>query len=127
VVAPIVCSAHGTSALRQSTRHHCFYNRPGAGALPLRLPVEKGPRRAHRFLSGCRSPGRSWCTADPPYLHETRRLGARYRFEYTEQDHRELLALLKVLPCPVILSGYPSALYDGDASGELAAPGAAGE
>lgn len=36
----------------------------------------------------------------------------RYRFEYQEADHLELLALLQTLPCSVILSGYPSALYD---------------
>jgi len=50
--------------------------------------------------------------SDPPYLHETRSSGRRYRFDYTETDHRELLALLKGLPCAVILSGYPAALYD---------------
>ena len=36
----------------------------------------------------------------------------RYRFEYEEPDHLELLALLKRLPCNVMLSGYPSNLYD---------------
>lgn len=38
--------------------------------------------------------------------------GRRYRYAYEEQDHVDLLALLKAVPCPVILSGYPSALYD---------------
>ncbi len=36
----------------------------------------------------------------------------RGRFDYEEQDHIELLELLKTLPCNIILSGYPSALYD---------------
>ena len=49
---------------------------------------------------------------DPPYLLHTRSGERRYRYEYTEQDHRSLLALLKTLPCAVILSGYPSRLYD---------------
>jgi hypothetical protein len=44
-------------------------------------------------------------------LH-TRTSGRRYRYDYQRQDHVELLALLKAVPCPVILSGYPSALYD---------------
>jgi hypothetical protein len=44
-------------------------------------------------------------------LH-TRTSGRRYRYDYEGQDHVELLALLKAVPCPVILSGYPSALYD---------------
>ena len=31
---------------------------------------------------------------------------------YEEQDHVELLGLLKRLPCAVMVSGYPSALYE---------------
>ena len=42
----------------------------------------------------------------------TRTSPRRYRYDYAEHDHRALLALLKTLPCAVILSGYPSALYD---------------
>ncbi|QPB72203.1 hypothetical protein D5125_03870 [Magnetovirga frankeli] len=45
-------------------------------------------------------------------MHHTRRSKRRYRFEYEESDHVQLLELLKQLPCAVILSGYPSALYD---------------
>ena len=36
---------------------------------------------------------------DPPYLHPTRSSDCRYRFDYAEQDHVELLELLKTLPC----------------------------
>ncbi len=50
--------------------------------------------------------------SDPPYLQQTRTSGRRYRFDYEERDHIDLLRLLKRLPCQVILSGYPSALYD---------------
>jgi hypothetical protein len=49
---------------------------------------------------------------DPPYLQATRSSGRRYRFDYDDQDHVELLGLLKSLPCAVMLSGYPSRLYD---------------
>jgi len=49
---------------------------------------------------------------DPPYLHQTRSSTRRYRFDYQEQNHVELLKILKRLPCSVILSGYPSTLYD---------------
>jgi site-specific DNA-adenine methylase len=45
-------------------------------------------------------------------LHATRSSSRRYRFDYEEPDHLDLLELLKKLPCRVILSGYPSALYD---------------
>lgn len=49
--------------------------------------------------------------ADPPYLMSTRG-GKQYRHEMTEQDHVELLAALADHKGPVILSGYPSDLYD---------------
>ena len=49
---------------------------------------------------------------DPPYLHETRTSPGEYRHEMSEQDHRELLATLRDCKGKVILSGYPSELYD---------------
>lgn len=49
--------------------------------------------------------------ADPPYLLNTRG-GKQYKHEMTEQEHVELLAVLKQHKGPVILSGYPSDLYD---------------
>ena len=42
----------------------------------------------------------------------TRTSGRRYRHDYEEGDHVELLELLKTLPCAVIVSGYASALYE---------------
>jgi len=54
-------------------------------------PVEKVHGCAHRFLAQFPFTGRELVYSDPPYLHETRSSGRRYRFEYTEQDHRELL------------------------------------
>jgi len=75
-------------------------------------PVEKIHGCAHRFLAEYPFAGRELVYSDPPYLQHTRSSGRRYRFDYEERDHIELLALLKRLPCQVILSGYPSALYD---------------
>ena len=75
-------------------------------------PVEKIHGCAHRFLAEYPFAGRELVYSDPPYLQHTRTSGRRYRFDYHERDHVELLALLKSLPCQVILSGYPSALYD---------------
>jgi DNA adenine methylase len=75
-------------------------------------PVEKIHGCAHRFLAEYPFAGRELLYCDPPYLQHTRTSGRRYRFDYQERDHVELLALLKRLPCQVILSGYPSALYD---------------
>jgi len=75
-------------------------------------PVEKVNGCAHRFLADYDYRGRELIYSDPPYLHHARSSGRRYRFDYEEADHIALLALLKRLPCHVILSGYPSALYD---------------
>lgn len=48
---------------------------------------------------------------DPPYLMETRKSGPLYRFEYTTDQHIELLETIKRLPCMVMISGYYSDLY----------------
>ncbi|MDA8378681.1 MAG: DNA adenine methylase [Planctomycetia bacterium] len=52
---------------------------------------------------------------DPPYLHVTRDANSRdvYGVEMTEDDHRKLAAALKKCAGAVVLSGYPSRLYDG--------------
>ena len=81
-------------------------------AFKSHYPVELVHAHAHRFLADFDYQGRELVYCDPPYLHATRSSGRRYRFDYEDGDHLELLALLRKLPCPVILSGYPSALYD---------------
>jgi DNA adenine methylase len=59
---------------------------------------------------------------DPPYVHATRSRKTNrksghvkahgYRAEMTDDDHRELAALLKTLRGAVAISGYHSPLYD---------------
>jgi DNA adenine methylase len=56
---------------------------------------------------------------DPPYVHSTRSLKVRhtdnrksYKFEMTDEQHVELSRGLKSLSGMVVLSGYPSALYE---------------
>jgi len=49
---------------------------------------------------------------DPPYLPSSRTATAVYEHEMTEDEHRELLALLPTLRAKIMLSGYPSPLYD---------------
>jgi hypothetical protein len=49
---------------------------------------------------------------DPPYVPSTRRSKRVYRFDYEEADHENLLTALIELPCRVVISGYPSGLYD---------------
>ena len=70
-------------------------------------PVQRIHGCAHRFLADYDYQGCELIYSDPPYLIRTRTSGRRYRFDYAEQDHIELLELLKTLPCKVILSGYP--------------------
>jgi DNA adenine methylase len=55
--------------------------------------------------------------ADPPYCHSTRTAfrsnkSHGYRHEMTDDDHRQLAGVLHAAKGMVVLSGYPSALYD---------------
>jgi len=75
-------------------------------------PVKKVHDCAHKFLKTYTFHGRELVYCDPPYLLYTRTSKRRYRFDYEEKDHIELLEILKGLPCSVMLSGYPSVLYD---------------
>ena len=75
-------------------------------------PVELVHGCAHAFLASFPFLGPELVYSDPPYLHATRRSARRYRFDYEEVDHVALLDLLKDLPCQVMVSGHPSALYD---------------
>ena len=52
---------------------------------------------------------------DPPYLHETRAGGKDnqdYEYEMSATDHLAMLDLLDTCNGYVILSGYPSEMYD---------------
>jgi DNA adenine methylase len=50
---------------------------------------------------------------DPPYVHETRAFGSTdlYGVELSADDHRELAKVLHACKSKVVLSGYPSPLY----------------
>lgn len=50
---------------------------------------------------------------DPPYVHSTRSKGGTdvYGVEMSDDDHRELAAVLNSCQAKVVLSGYPSPLY----------------
>ncbi len=75
-------------------------------------PVELIHGCAHANLAEFPFLGSELVYCDPPYLRATRRSERRYRHDYTDADHVELLELLKGLPCQVMVSGHPSALYD---------------
>ena len=50
--------------------------------------------------------------ADPPYLPATRVARKIYHHEMTDGDHRDLAQALHRCKARVVLSGYPSELYD---------------
>ena len=60
-------------------------------AFKCHYPVERVHGCAHRFLADFDYRGRELVYCDPPYLHSTRSSGRRYRFDYEERDHLELL------------------------------------
>ena len=80
-------------------------------------PVELVHGCCHRFLEGFDFDGTELVYSDPPYLLSARKSSRRYRHDYGEADHDALLALLRSLPCAVMVSGYPSSFYDGRLEG----------
>ena len=77
-------------------------------------PVELVHGCCHEYLAGFAYDGTELVYADPPYLKSARKAPGRYRyrFDYEDKDHIELLGLLKALPCRVMISGYGSELYE---------------
>ena len=75
-------------------------------------PVELVNAHCHGYLADFALDGSELVYSDPPYLHSARKSGRRYRHDHEDADHEALLGLLKGLPCAVMVSGYPSALYD---------------
>lgn len=69
------------------------------------------------YLSSYSYTGHELVYADPPYLPSVRRREKVYRHDYTEEDHRKLLETIKRAGCMVMISGYPSVLYDDMLSG----------
>lgn len=49
---------------------------------------------------------------DPPYVPKTRNTKHRYEYDMDNEDHRELAKLLHSIEGMVLLSGYPSELYE---------------
>lgn len=66
---------------------------------------------AATFLESHRFEGDEVVYADPPYPHETRGSGNRYRHEYDDDHHVALLDVLCRIDCMVIISAPPTPLY----------------
>ncbi len=80
-------------------------------------PVELHQGCARRFLAEFPFRGSELVYCDPPYLRATRRSQRRYRCDWSEADHAAFLDQLPALPCRVMVSGHPSALYNEALSG----------
>lgn len=67
---------------------------------------------ALQYLAGIRPSNDILIYSDPPYMMGARKGRRLYTFEYTDQDHVDLLTQLKLMkPCMVIISGYDTELY----------------
>jgi site-specific DNA-adenine methylase len=68
---------------------------------------------AHNFLKSYEFNGSEFVYCDPPYLKSSRKKQRQgyYRYDYSYAEHKELLQLLRDLPCKVMISGYESDLY----------------
>jgi len=68
---------------------------------------------AEEFLQSYCFTGDEFVYADPPYWPSScRSARSPYRYRYSEAEHLELLAILRGLPCAVMVSGYASVAYD---------------
>lgn len=56
--------------------------------------------------------GRELIYCDPPCLQSSRTSTRLYRFDYTDADHLALLLVPRSLPCQIMISSYPSDLYE---------------
>jgi site-specific DNA-adenine methylase len=72
---------------------------------------------AEKFLLGYQFAGDEFVYVDPPYWPGSKRSKrSRYRHNYTEEGHFNLLGILRKLPCKVMISGYANAAYNGELS-----------
>ena len=64
-----------------------------------------------KFLQTFRFKGNELVYCDPPYLQSTRSKRNLYTYEFSDEQHLELLGTIRVLPCMVMISGYYSDMY----------------
>ena len=86
---------------------------PGDGGPDVTFYCRDGIRFLGDMEHGLTSANRMLVYCDPPYLMSTRSSKRRvYRYELEEPGHIALLDVAVRLPCLVMISGYPSKLYD---------------
>ena len=92
-------------------------SRPAVGATrasPFSAMVDPKYQFLHQdalpYLTAYPFNGSELVYCDPPYMLETRG-DHRYKFDFTNGQHHQLLSILLALPCRVMISGYWTALY----------------
>lgn len=91
------------------------YRERFAPAAARLIGVSLEARPALEIIAAYGSHARTLLYVDPPYLGSTRNWGNQYRHEMrAEDEHRELADALRSAEASVVLSGYPSDLYDRD-------------
>ena len=83
-------------------------NPPGPSGGYSRVVLGDGAR----FLKEYHFQGDELVYCDPPYLAATCSTRIRYKFKFSEDEHMSLLRCIRKLPCPVLISGYWSQMYD---------------
>jgi 23S rRNA G2069 N7-methylase RlmK/C1962 C5-methylase RlmI len=74
--------------------------------------VEIYQEDAVKFLKSYHFTGKEFVYCDPPYLRGKReRTRKLYTYEYTREQHIELLEIIRKIPAMVMISGYESTLY----------------
>lgn len=56
--------------------------------------------------------GKELIYCDPPYVMASRSGRKIYQHEMTDQQHRDLIALLLTIPAAIVISGYANEIYD---------------
>lgn len=109
----------GAPVLAADSRVHRASREPGAaayfrGLVPAAAGVGGSCVAAGSDAAGGggRSTPRVFVYMDPPYLRSSRSKARIYRHELTEAQHAELLRVANRLPCPCLIHGYPSPLYE---------------
>ena len=67
---------------------------------------------ALHFLRDYEFTGAELVYCDPPYMFKTRKSNERYKDDYSDDDHLELISILNSIDAKVILYGYPSRIYE---------------
>lgn len=92
---------------RRLTREH----HQGRRARPSHIELIEGCGIAWMEAARKWVPPEMLVYCDPPYLKKTRVKLDLYRHEMTDREHKRFLLAARALPCMVVVSGYPSALY----------------